>query len=534
MGQRTLLPDSGEVVVDQLKVCDGERLIMVLRPAIQGSRCPLCRLVSLRIHSWYSRRLNDLPWEGIPVRIELRARRFFCDNDACSQRIFTEQLPQTAPRYARRTGRLSITLKQITWALGGAAGSRLAQQLGILASSWTLLRQLRAAAVVDCARAPRVLGIDDWAWRKGRRYGTILCDLENGRVADLLPDRSSESTEQWLRAHPGVEIISRDRASLYAEAAAKAAPRATQVADRWHLLHNMSDALIEALAPHHRLLTEVARAVEERSKPATEAITEPLPARPLSRHRRLIEQNRERRMERYEAVMALFQRGVSQREIARRCGLNRTTVRRFIRAQEFPERNPRYYTSTLDPHRDYLDTRWRQGCHNCAQLWRELRSQGFAGRPHTVRDWISKHQRPQVCKNVQPQPAASSPPRTSPRHVAWLLLKQPDQARRYLDELVQRSPEIAQCASLSREFFRIVRERDPTAWPAWRKAAFASPLANFAKHLQRDEYALLAALQQSWSNGPVEGQIHRLKLIKRSMYGRASFDLLRLRVLRMA
>jgi transposase len=534
MGPRTLLPDSGEVLVDQLKVGGGERLIVVLRPAGQESRCPLCRSASLRIHSWYSRRLNDLPWEGIPVRIELRVRRFFCDNDACSQRIFTEQLPQTAPRYARRTGRLSMTLKQITWALGGSAGSRLAQQLGILTSGWTLLRHLRRTAAVDCARAPRVLGIDDWAWRKGRRYGTILCDLENGEVADLLPDRSAESTEQWLLAHPGAEIISRDRASLYAEAAAKAAPRAVQVADRWHLLHNMLDALIEALAPHHRLLTEVARAVAEKSQSATEAETEPLPAKPLSRHRRLIEQNRERRMERYQTVTALFKRGVSQREIARQYGLNRTTVRRFIRAQEFPERKARYYTSILDPHRNYLETRWREGCHNCAELWRELCSHGFEGRSTTVRDWISKHQGSRTCRNVQSQPAPSPPPRASPRHVAWLLLKQPDQSRLYVDELVQRSSQIAQCASLSREFFRMVREKDPAAWPAWQSATLASPLANFARHLQRDEHAFLAALQQPWSNGPVEGHVQRLKLIKRSMYGRAKFDLLRLRVLHTA
>lgn len=289
MSQRTLLPDSGEVVVDHLKSCGGERLVVVLRPVRQESRCPLCHSTSPRIHSLYSRRLNDLPWEGIPVRIDLRVRRFFCDNDACSQRISTEQLPLTAPRYARRTRRLGITLKQITWALGGAAGSRLAQQLGILASGWTLLRQLRAVTSVNCAQAPRVLGIDDWTWRKGRRYGTILCDLENGEVADLLPDRSEESTEQWLRVHPGAEIISRDRASLYAKASAKAAPRAMQIADRWHLLHNMSDALVEALAPHHRLLTEVARAVAEKSESSTptEAQTDSSLGKPLSRHRRL-------------------------------------------------------------------------------------------------------------------------------------------------------------------------------------------------------------------------------------------------------
>ena len=244
-------------------------------------------------------------------------RRFFCDNGGCGQRVFTERLARTAPRYARRTGRLGVALEQITRALGGYAGARLARQLGILASGSTLLRQLRRKAFVDCARAPRVLGIDDWAWRKGHRYGTILCDLERGQVIDLLPDRSAESTEQWLRAHPGAEIISRDRASLYAEAATKAAPQAVQVADRWHLLRNMSEALVEALGPHHRLLAEVARTVAEESKPVAEAVLEPSPAERLFRPRLRIEQNRERRMARYEAVMGLFRQGASQREIAR-------------------------------------------------------------------------------------------------------------------------------------------------------------------------------------------------------------------------
>lgn len=534
MGQRTLLPDAGEVVLDRLQVYGRDRLVMVLRPAGEGSRCPACQRTSRRTHSWYNRRLGDLPWEGIPVGIELHVRRFFCDNDGCGQRVFTEQLARTAPRYARRTARLSVALEQITWALGGAAGARLAAQLGILASDSTLLRQLRHRVMVDPAQAPRVLGIDDWAWRKGHRYGTILCDLERGKVIDLLPERSVESTEQWLRTHPGARVISRDRASLYAEAATKAAPQAAQVADRWHLLHNLSEALVDVLRPHHPLLTEVARAVALKEKPAADAVSEPLPSTPpISRYRRRIEQNRERRLARYEAVRERFRQGLSQREIARQCGLSRKTARRFLSAQGFPERKTRCGSSCVDPHRDYLEMRWQQGCRNAAQLWRKLREQGFRGRPHTLCDWIHKHYGPRRCRS-QPQPCASRPPRASPRQVAWWLLKQPEETRPYLDLLNQRSPQIAHCAAAAREFFRIIRKRDADAWPQWREDAASTPLDNFVKHLCRDEAAFLAALQHPWSNGPVEGHIHRLKLIKRSMYGRAKFDLLRLRVLNAA
>jgi transposase len=199
-----------------LQVQGRDRILMVLRPAGTANSCPVCQRRSDRIHSWYRRRLNDLPWEGIPVRIELQVRRFFCGSDGCPQRIFTERLPKTASRYARRTSRLSFAIEQITLALGGSAGSRLAEQLGILASDSTLLRQLRRKTV-DEAITPRVLGIDYWAWRKGHRYGTILCDLERGKVIDLLANRSAESTERRLRAYPGTEVISRDRASLYAQ-----------------------------------------------------------------------------------------------------------------------------------------------------------------------------------------------------------------------------------------------------------------------------------------------------------------------------
>jgi len=215
-----LVPDAGEVELKELVAQERGRLIMRLRPVREGSVCPECGRSSRRVHSWYQRRLSDLPWEGIPVRIELRVRRWFCDNDECEQRIFTERLAETAPWYARRTQRQSAALEQITMALGGAAGSRFAVQLGILASDSTLLRQLRRRAVANSAATPRVLGIDDWAWRKGHRYGTILCDLERGKVIDLLPERTAESAEQWLRGHPGTEIISRDRLFLCGFAAA--------------------------------------------------------------------------------------------------------------------------------------------------------------------------------------------------------------------------------------------------------------------------------------------------------------------------
>ena len=197
---------------------------------------------------------------GLPVVILLDVRKFFCAEESCRQKIFTERLPGTVIRYARRSCRSSEALKWLTLALGGRAGARLACPLGLLASRSTLLRELHHPAAVAPIITPRVLGIDDWAWKKGHRYGTILCDLEKHRVIDLLPNREAASVTKWLRQHPGVEIVSRDRGGIYAEAARKGAPRAIQVADRWHLLRNLSEALRHALAPHHRLLSQAARA----------------------------------------------------------------------------------------------------------------------------------------------------------------------------------------------------------------------------------------------------------------------------------
>jgi transposase len=350
-----------------------------------------------------------------------------------------------------------------------------------------------------------------------------------------LPERRAESTEPWLRAHPGAKIIRRERASLYAEAATKAAPQAVQVADRWHLLRNLSEAFVDTLRPHHRLLSEVARVVTASEKLPPAAVTQPpAVAQPFSRAERLRQQNRERRLARYEAVIKLAGQGLSQREITRQCRLNRTTVRRWVSAGSFPERKPSRHPSTVACHREYLETRWLQGCRNAAQLWRELRARGFAGRPHTVRDWSGEHFGRRRCQGAQPLPLPAAVSRASPRQVIWLLLEQPQDARPYIEELCRRSPKIASCAALAREFFRIVRQRHTAAWPAWRQAAASRPFSNFVKTLLRDESAFLAALQHPGSNGPVAGHIHRLKLIKRSMYGPAKFDLLRIRVLNAA
>lgn len=526
MSQVTLLPNPTEVKLVSLRSTFGA-VEMRLRTCRPAGICPSCGGSSSQVHSRYTRVLGDLPWEGLPVRIVLETRKFFCREPASARRIFTEPLPGTVARYARQSMRLGEALHWVTHSLGGQAGARLARKPRLLVSGSSLLRHLRRRAHVAPLRAPRVLGIDDWAWRKGHSYGTILCDLERRQVIDLLPDREAETVARWLQQHPGTEIISRDRASSYAEAARRTTPRVVQVADRWHLLGNLSEALRRALEPHSPLLRRTAWSMQNTVD------AEPCPpAEPtsfLSHAASARERNRARRLRLYKEMKTLADAGLNHNNIARQLGISLRTVQRWTASGVFPERTARCYPHAVDPYAHYLEHRWQQGCRNVSQLWRDLRDQGYRGQPSSVWNWVRRHhgQRKQVLLHRRATPGI----RTSPQQVAWLMLKEPPFAKAYLDELYRASPEVAELAHLGREFFGIVRNRDLSAWPRWLEAARHTALRGFAAGLVRDGSAVEAALTLPWSNGPVEGHVHRLKLIKRQMYGRAGFDLLRLRVL---
>jgi len=523
----TLVPDIAEVALVCLRPRHGT-VQMELRTCRAFSICPACGAASRRVHSRYRRKLQDLPWEGMPVEVLLQTRKFFCAGNSCRRKIFTEQLPGTVARYARRSCRSSESLSWLTLALGGRAGARLARRLGLLASRSTLLRELHHRARSIPVQSPRVLGIDDWAWKKGHRYGTILCDLEKRKVIDLLPDRQAATVEKWLRQHPGVEIVSRDRGGIYAEAARNAASAAVQVADRWHLLRNLSEALRHALAPHHRLFSQVARVGCMK-----DALSTPIPIPPWSQRELQIQQaNRQRRYERWQQVRGLMKTGASDRELGRRLDLDHRTVKKFRKAEAYPESAPRVRQSIVDEYAGYLDQRLRDGCCSSIKLWRELRKQGFRGQVNSVRYWLRQRR---SCQQRTPGTLVRQPVlRASPRQVVWLMLKQSPSAKDLLEQVYRASPEIARMAQLAQDFFRIVRERNFPALSPWIVAAKQTVLTGFASRLERDLGAVNAALKLPWSQGHVEGQVHRLKLIKRQMYGRAGFDLLRLRVLHQA
>src|SRR5947209_11756311 len=530
-----LLPDTAELRLDQI-LSEPQSIIVVVATVRPTACCPACQQPSTRVHSHYVRSLADLPWSGTTVRLRLHTRRFFCLSQTCSRRIFTERLPKTAASYARRTARLNEALQLIGLALGGEAGARLTTRLGMAVSGDTLLRRIRQLAVAD-KPTPRVLGVDDWAWKRGHRYGTILVDLERRYVVDLLPDRQAETLASWLQQHPGVEVISRDRAGAYADGARRGAPQARQVADRWHLLANLSESVREWLERHRSFLPQAMPPTPTRQPEAAVPVGSALPKQKgENRWQRLAEQRRAHRLARYQHVRQLREQGHSERAIARQLRISRKVVRRFLAAPAFPERAARPPRVTLlTPFHEYLRRRWTEGCHNAAQLLREISQQGYRGKRSIVNHLMVKWRRTE-----NPPPVSlladhllGTP---SPRWAVFLLLrpaeKRTNEQQSFIDRLV-RLDEVGPVAELARQFVQIIRERQSEELDGWierAKNSAAPELRRFAAGLKRDEAAVRAALEEPWSNGPVEGQVHRLKLIKRQMYGRGKLDLLRVRL----
>jgi transposase len=369
-----LLPDAAHLHCEAFRAeADIVTLVMTsLQPTVT---CPRCAEASSRIHSRYQRTLADLPCAGRPVRIQLQVRRFYCPNPACSRTTFSERLPTVVAPSARRTRRLAAEQGAIGFDLGGEAGARLAQRQGMPVSPDTLLRLVRQRALAP-AETPRVLAVDDWAKRKGKTYGTILVDLEQHQVVDLLPDRTAESLANWLQAHPGVEVIARDRSTTYTDGARRGAPEAIQVADRWHLLKNLVETVEGVLARHQPQLSRPLPPTSPVPNSAqAAALTESAAGRPPTTQVEQVRlRHRNERLARYQQVMTLRAQGLKLSAIADRVGMSERTVNRFLAAGAYPERKRRHAQKPglLAAHLAYLNQRWAAGCTNGTQLWREL------------------------------------------------------------------------------------------------------------------------------------------------------------------
>ncbi len=539
------LPTALRITVTAIDGQAQDTIRIALASEREAVPCPVCGTLAQRRHSRYQRTLADLPWQGLAVTLLLATRRFFCDERSCSRRIFAEPFPGLAPARGRRSVRLTLLFRAVGLVLGGEPGARLVTELGLTTSPDTLLRLVRSLSA-PATTPVRVLGVDDWAKRRGHQYGTILVDLERHAVIDLLADREAATLSAWLKQHPAIEIISRDRASAYAEGARDGAPQAVQVADRWHLLKNVGDALERVLQGQPaavRAAAQVAGAVavadlapavapDLAREPPSATAPDPTPQRGLGD---------QRLQERYMQVMALAEAGQSVRAIRRETGLSRMTIRKYLRAAACPVRAPR--AGLLAPGSSWekrLRERWDAGCQNANTLWEELRAAGFPGSAGTVRRHVGawraeqgRRGRPiaRLSNAVTGTPAPQPVP--APRQVKWWLLgadeDRTEEQRAYVRRLLGAVPLLATAQQVALEFGRVVRERDHAAFPGWLQQAEASgvpELRSVAGGMRRDRAAIEAALLLPWSQGQTEGQVTRLKLVKRAMYGRGGLDLL--------
>ncbi|MFD6081064.1 ISL3 family transposase [Streptomyces hydrogenans] len=526
-------PDVEGLIIDAVAVI-GNVVWIDLHARQSKVKCPSCGVSASRVHSTYMRRLADRPLGGQRVLLRLRIRRFLCDNGLCSRRTMAEQVPRLTTPYRRRAQALARMVQAIGLAVGGRAGARLAGYLPVPASRDVILGELRRLPDPPSAQVT-VLGIDEFAFRKGATYGTVLIDVETRRPIDLLPVRTADAVAAWLADHPEIKVICRDRCSTFSQAAARAAPDAIQVADRWHLLHSLARAVERTAHQHRACLRKDAETddLDQRqglSDPTSLAalIGPPEPSDPpdgqlLARVRQW-----------HTDIHQLRERGWTISAIADRLGRDRKTVRHYLTTDldqilaSARERRPNGHINRFKP---YLQQRFRGGATNAAALFREIRERGYRGSRVVVTKYIATLR----AGTAVPEPRQPVP---SPRRITAWIMRRPDTLtgshREQLDRILGTCPDLATACELAHEFSAIARERrdhDLTHWVARALDQGPRPVQGFAAFLQNDWDAVVNGLTLHWSSGAVEGQVTRIKLIKRRSYGRASFALLRTLVL---
>lgn len=472
----------------------------VLLQAVSSSNsaiCPYCQTPSSKRHSVYVRKPQALPCGVAAMQLVLRVHRYSCMNPSCPHRTFAERIPETVEFYARRTIDLEALLQILAFETSAETVGRICEGLHVAVSPDSVLRLIRKRAASQELEV-HVLGIDDWALKKGQTYGTLLVDLEKHQAIDVLPDRTQQTLSAWLQNHPEIEVISRDRSFEYKAGIDTGAPQAIQVVDRWHLLHNLHEKLQEIIPGQLR---------SQKSEAAGRETPTQL-----------------RRQKRFRLVRYLSAQGYSQRLIARTLGLSRQTVRRYLELAEVPNwerRNPA--PSRLDAYLDYLHQRWNEGCRNPSLLWKELQQKGYPLQRKSVVEYLQRFRKP-------------SPP--SARQLAWWFMKDrdrlQDEERIHLSALLAENQKLEEIYRLTQDFQSLLAQGAPERlddWLAQAEGCGVKKLQNFALGLRQDYHTVKAALSYEWSNGQVEGQVNRLKRIKHQMYGRANFDLLRQRVL---
>jgi transposase len=504
-------------------------------------QCPLCASPTTRIHSRYERTLLDLPCVNYSLTLVMQVSKFFCDNSDCMRRIFTERIPEVTLPWARKTSRLGQKLQTMGLALGGAAGARLCDRFGIVACGSTLLNHLKKLSLPEFA-VPKILGVDDFAFRKGQRYGTILVDLEHNQPIALLADRKAETLADWLIQHPGVKILSRDRSKTYKSAMDKGAPAATQVADRFHLVQNLEETLEKVLSSYGAELKAVEQQQRQTSASTETVVVTPKPTTTVKLQAQQLV-NYQHRVQQQQEIRRLSEQQWSQISIAQAVGVSVRTVQRLLRAPDLPQTASQSCLlgrGLLEPYKQSLLEWWNAQIRQPKVLMVLLRAAGYMGSERTLCRYLSAVRAAQGLPPTRVKPTQGLaqvsdpqfPPLTKSR-VAYLILKRVENRdphdTKLLAQIVAQHSALALAVELADEFLQLLREQRADAFDDWLMKALKSslkPFVQFAEGLFEDYAAVKASMMTTVSNGPVEGLNNRLKLLKRQMYGRAGLELL--------
>ncbi|HAL52918.1 MULTISPECIES: ISL3 family transposase [Pseudomonadati] len=501
------------------------------------STCPICGITSDRVHSRYFRTLLDLPVSGYLVKIKLRARKYFCDNSVCHRKVFTERFDCEIRPYYRRMIRSNELLFKMGLELGGNRGSAISRYVGLPVSSSTMLRVIQGVDIQPKALTSEVIGVDDWAFKKGSTYGTVIVDLERKEVIDLLPDRESDTLAEWLKNHPEIKVVSRDRYGPYALGIKTGAPDAIQVADRFHLIMNLGEAAKKVLQSKAKELKEIFKLYNDpkRKEPPLTEVTGPVEANlevlatistaNIGAHKQYL----------FDKVKELYANGITLRQIARITNLDRKTVARYVSVEKLEKRQSRNSTN-LESFINYLLSEENHG-----KTYRELHNtivqMGFNGKYtqfcHKMNEVYNMPGLSRMKYKAQVVVAKT----WSPTKLSLMLyreskhLKEDD--KEFLELLFEKLPQIKQLEQLIKDFKQLFLIKKEGMLQKWIQEASTSEcgLKNFAKNLLRDYEAVNNAVVRTVSNGQVEGQVNRIKNIKRKMYGRAGFQLLRKMIL---
>jgi transposase len=514
-----VFPQLNAVLVERVER-EGDAVRVVARSRGEPVPCPSCGTPTGKVHGYYRRHLADSPAGGAPVVLELTLRRLVCTNLDCALQTFHEQVPGLAERYARRTPPLAGLVATVAVALAGRAGSALLAAAGVLLSRTAVLGALMALPE-PAGSAPEAIGVDDFALRRGQRYATVIIDAVTRERLDVLDGRLAVTLEAWLKGHPGVNLVCRDRSTAYAAGARDGAPQAVQVADRWHVWKNLVDA-VEKTAIAHRACFTAPRDGTGSTGGSTARGEGPSAQRTRARH---------------AAVHALLAQGASHGQIMRRLHLSRNTVKKYA-AAEHPGQlihGPKYSTTLVDPFRDYL--RQRRAQEPAVPTWTllgEIKAMGYQGGSTLLYRYLG-----------QGRADGEYPPPSPRRLTSWITTdpaKLPATRQTRLEHALKHCPELQATAGYVRSFAALLTadhdgdlHEHATRLDAWLEQVRADQtvpaLRSFAEGLLIDHDAVAAALALPYSNGPTEGAVNKIKLLKRQMYGRAGLPLLRKRIL---